>query len=264
MLNEELEDLDTAARKAADTVPQLSVIAFSGGIDSSILASILKHLGKSPKLLTMGLDKSADMLAASIPMGMARDQMVIKPFHREDVERTAIRVSKFVQVSNLSHLEDCIAFWLISEHAKGLSGVNTLVSANGPDELFCGYDRFRRILDSEGYGAIPKEITRSLIVADNLSKEVKMVGDLFGVQIVEPFLSEDFRSEGLKVPGPHKIIPSNDLVRKRVWRCLGRKLHLPEEIVMRPKKAMQYGMGIHQIVSGMLKRGTLKFEPPEI
>ena len=241
-------------------VPQSSLVAFSGGIDSSILASILGHLRKNAKLLTMGLEKSADILTVSNGIRMSRDQILIKPFHREDVEHAAIRTLNFVQVSNLSHLEDCVAFWLISEHTSKLSGMNTLLSANGPDELFCGYDRFRRILDSEGYSAIPKEITRSLVVADNLSKAVKSIGSLFGLQIAEPFLSGDFRSEGLKIPASHKILPSNDLVRKRIWRCLGRTLHLPEEVVMRPKKAMQYGMGVHQIVSSMLKRGTLKFE----
>ena len=46
----------------------------------------------------------------------------------------------------------------------------------------------------------------------------------------------------------------DDRLRKRLWRLYGRTLGLPESIVTKPKKAMQYSMGIHQVVFRMVKR----------
>jgi asparagine synthase (glutamine-hydrolysing) len=262
LLNSKTDDLEKAAREAVLLVPKNeSVLAYSGGIDSSLLASLQEGAGSKSKLLTMGLEKSSDV--SSVLRGIQSSgsrNLIVRPVVRVEVERASKRVSELVHVSTLSHLEDCIAFWLISEYTCTLSHVNYLVSANGPDELFCGYDRFRRILDSTGYDAVEKEISRALDIADDLSRQVKAVVLHFGLGIVEPFLNHKFRSETLKIPLEYKILPGNDLLRKRIWRCLGRSLNLPEEIVMRPKKAMQYGMGIHGIVSAMLKRGDLKFE----
>ncbi len=47
-------------------------------------------------------------------------------------------------------------------------------------------------------------------------------------------------------------------MRKRLWRLYGRTLGLPESIVSKPKKAMQYSMGIHQVLFKMLKRGEIE------
>jgi len=266
LLNTTIADLEKVAREAVLLVPQYrSVLAYSGGIDSSLLATLEQDAGIKAKLLTLGLEKSSDVSSVSTRVQSTTGaDLIIRPLVRDRVERAAEHVSELVDVSSLSHLEDCIAFWLISEHAYALSHVDYLVSANGPDELFCGYDRFRRILDSAGYDAVDKEISRALAIADDLSRQVKSIVSHFALGMVEPFLNQKFRSEAIKIPSEYKILPENDLLRKRIWRCLGRSLNLPEEIVMRPKKAMQYGMGIHGIVSAMIKRGDLKFETTRI
>ncbi len=215
----------------------MSVLAYSGGIDSSLLASLQESAGTKARLLTMGLEKSADI--SSVSMGVknsARADLIIRPVVRDEVERAAKHVSQLVHVSTLSHLEDCIAFWLISEYVGTLSSVNYLVSANGPDELFCGYDRFRRILDSAGYNAVDQEISTALDIADDLSRQVNSVASHFGLRIVEPFLNQEFRSEALKVPLGYKILPGNDLLRKRILALprqkiefAGRNCHAPQE-----------------------------------
>ncbi len=206
----------------------------------------------------MGLEKSPDVASASRLVQVQRNETIVKPFSREEVEQAAKKVSDLVQLSSLSHFEDCIAFWLISDYAKELVPGGSLVSANGPDELFCGYDRFRRILDSQGYAALDNEIKRALDVAHDLSLQVSSVAAHFGLGIVEPFLSQEFESTTMEIPVVHKILAGNDRLRKRVWRSLGRRLNLSEETVLRPKKAMQYGMGIHGVVSSMMKHGRLK------
>jgi asparagine synthase (glutamine-hydrolysing) len=208
--------------------------------------------------VALGIAGSSDIMSASSwnAPGLQTDP-VISTIQHSNIEIAATKVSPIVTVSSLSHFEDCVAFWLISEEVSKMNNSDCILSANGPDELFCGYDRFRRIVDSEGYGAAEDEIARALEIADRLVLEVGKVADHFGLKVVEPFLTEKFRKVALEIPIAYKILQGNDLLRKRIWRCYGRMIGINDTTVLRPKKAMQYGMGIHQVVSKMLKQGTL-------
>jgi asparagine synthase (glutamine-hydrolysing) len=255
-----IKKLGAAAGESIARLPTESIVlGYSGGIDSAILGKLLDKPTNDIKLLTLGRERSSDFKSVLGGAGISKlgDASLI-PLEREEIEDAAKQVQKVVEVSTLSHFEDCVAFRLIASHSRELfPRVRYLLSANGPDELFCGYDRFRRILDTDGYHSVEREITRALNVAEDLSKQVKLVVSHFGFDIREPFLSDNFRDVGLKIPVQYKILPNNDLLRKRIWRCLGRSEGLFDKVVTRPKKAMQYGMGIHGIVHSMLMRGAL-------
>ena len=137
-----------------------AVLGFSGGIDSSILAKILGDSRGNITLLTLGLEKSSDMESAesSLLPSSSKFTKVLCKINRDDIELAAKKILSIVTVSNLSHYEDCMAFWLLAKTARESSEINYLISANGPDELFCGYDRFRRILDSGNYATVENEI----------------------------------------------------------------------------------------------------------
>jgi asparagine synthase (glutamine-hydrolysing) len=262
-IEESISKISAAADSAVDTLPRTPVVlGYSGGIDSGILASLLAAKKYRVRLLGLGRKGSSDLKAISLIKESSQSELDpdMISIERSDIERAAQAVSRLVQVSNLSHFEDCTAFWLLAENVASFPEFSSILSANGPDELFCGYDRFRRILDSDGYPAVESEIMSALNKASDLSRQVSRVLSEFGFGISEPFLSENFRRASLEIPFQFKILVGNDLLRKRIWRCFGRSLGLPEEIVTRPKKAMQYGMGIHAIVSSMLKRRILKLD----
>jgi len=241
------------------------VLAYSGGIDSAILGALVHERKMKVSSLTMGRKGSSDLVAASErSQSRLQENSIVSSLGSSEIEMAAKKVSKLVKVSNLSHFEDCMAFWLISEKASELKNVEYILSANGPDEVFCGYDRFRRILDSDGYVSVEAEIPRALKIAEDLGAQVRKITSHFGLQICEPFLDQRYIRSALEIPVQLKILPGNDLLRKRIWRCFGRSIKVDEKIVMRPKKAMQYGMGIHSITCSMLKKGTLKLEFPNL
>ncbi len=257
-----LQSIRSSAENSIWEIPEKSLaIGFSGGIDSSILASLLVRDGRDVKLLAVGRAGSFDIHSAAIAgQILSPDNFLRSTIQESEIENAAKQVASVVTVKSLAHFEDCTGFWLISERVQKMRGVSELISANGPDELFCGYDKFRRIIDLEGYESAQKEIRAALRIAGDLAIQVKSVTSLFGLRICEPFLSEKFRMAALEIPIELKILQGNDFLRKRIWRCFGRLIGLPEEIVLRPKKAMQYGMGVHQIVRKMMKQGTLKLE----
>ncbi|MFI5419939.1 MAG: asparagine synthase C-terminal domain-containing protein [Nitrososphaerales archaeon] len=259
-------ELGEVSRKAVSKLEKKNlVVAFSAGIDSSIVSKLISETGSSLDLLALGRDGSADLQSVS---GLNNAFLKSSKIHVEivtdsEIEQAAIDTSKLVSVSSLAHFEDSLSFSLIAKKAIEIPDMTALISANGPDELFCGYDRFRRIVDSSGYESAEKEIRSALVSANLLGREARKVVSGFGLELVEPLFQKEFVDFALTIPIEFKLQRGNDMLRKRIWRFLGRTMKLPEEIVFRPKKAMQYGMGIHRIVYSMLKNGTLKLDFPK-
>ncbi|MGI0081556.1 MAG: asparagine synthase-related protein [Nitrososphaerales archaeon] len=257
-----IAELDKVAR---DSVRKFStsglVISYSGGVDSSILAELAYQTGSatSSTLLSVGSLGSRDIRELSVETDLTkRFPHVIKEVERDRIQRAAFKVQGIVQVPSLSHFEDCVAFYLIAEETSKLGKADLIASANGPDELFCGYDRFRRILHSEGYESVIREIANALEIAKQLQRQVKIVLGEFGLKPAEPFLSAGFARFALQVPVRLKIFKGNDRLRKRIWRDYGRTLGLPENVVMKEKKAMQYSMGIHGVVLSMVRKNKIR------
>ncbi|HZW55139.1 MAG TPA: asparagine synthase C-terminal domain-containing protein [Nitrososphaerales archaeon] len=266
-VNQVLHRLDDEARLAFRTLafgngkvssgPASCVICFSGGIDSSILASLVSdELSKDLPLLRVGTMSSQDANAVATSFAT----QAVSRLDEAIVEQAVLAVSSLAKPLSLSHFEDCVAFWVIAREVRErFKGARYILSANGPDELFCGYDRFRRIADTSGYKAVSEEIHRAVSIAKILAQQVRVILSSIGIELLNPFLSEEFvRFCELGVPVKYKIAIGDDRLRKRIWRLYGRKLGLAEEVVQKPKKAMQYSMGIHAVVKRMLKKGKLE------
>lgn len=251
---------EVAVHVVANGIQDDVVIAYSSGIDSSILAELVRRQRGRVKMLTMGTLGSDDVKAATVDALSRSDgfDLDFGYFDAKEIQHAAYEVAKVVYVDNLSHFEDCLSFWLTASTVAKRGDERCILSANGPDELFCGYDRFRRILDDGGYNLVDNEILKALDAAKKLGSQVARVVSGFGLEVKEPFMHESFRKFALSLPAEYKIVKGNDLLRKRIWRCLGRTLGIPEPTVMRRKKAMQYGTGIHSVVLSMLKKDLIK------
>ena len=256
-----LEKLESATRTSISRNLQGKyAIAYSAGIDSSILAKIASDELELVTLLTLGGEGSSDLLRVgndSLANGN-RFRLIAKTITPFDIQRAALEVSRFVTVSSLSHFEDCVSFWLVASNAKEIAGVEYIASANGPDELFCGYDRFRRLVDEKGYHEAEKEISKALRSAALLQRQVRELISRFGYDTIEPFLDKAFIEFSLQVPIEYKILMGNDFLRKRIWRCLGRRVGVSDSTVLQRKKAMQYGMGIHPIVLSLVRKKKIE------
>jgi asparagine synthase (glutamine-hydrolysing) len=92
-----------------------------------------------------------------------------------------------------------------------------------------------------------------------MMKAVNQVTLEFGVQIVQPFLSEKFIEFAKMVPLEHKIKNKDDLMRKHIIRGLALSIGVPEESALKQKKAMQYGSLIHKNFLKVKKTWNMNF-----
>jgi asparagine synthase (glutamine-hydrolysing) len=220
-------------------------VAFSGGIDSSVLAKICKDIErKNVVLLTVGFPYSEDIEFSKRMSSKIGLPHKIFEIEAEDFSIDLARVVQKIGCKNISHIENCVAYFYIAKLAKE-NDIRLILTANGCDELFCGYDQFRRIYDqgkTHLMELMDEKIGNELI----LTKEIEKITKDFMVTTRQPFLSQKFISFARDIPIDQKIKGSNDLIRKHILREFALLIGVPRESVIKPKKALQYGSLIHK------------------
>jgi asparagine synthase (glutamine-hydrolysing) len=225
------------------------VIAFSGGVDSSILAKTCKDLGKQVYLVTIGFPGSHDLLfslSISRALGLSSTHIAYE-IVQGDLNNIIRQVKSTLTCNNLSHIENCVAFYQISKVINNNRLGNSFLTANGFDELFCGYDRYRSYYP-QGEVAINQYMEEKLANEAHMMKEIAEVISELGMISLQPFLSEPFIKFSKNIPLEYKITGSNDLLRKHILREIALKIGVPRESALHPKKAIQYGSNIHKFI----------------
>ncbi len=219
-------------------------IAFSGGVDSTLISKICSDLGYDITLLTIGFSNSHDILFAKEVNNFLNYEHKILEIDQNKFNEIVSKINKKIKTDNLSWNENCIAFYYVAKLANNF-GIKTVVTANGIDELFCGYNAYREAIDDSENKVL--ELMNSKL--DNEHKMMCAVNEVtseFGVKILQPLLSEQFIRYAKTIPISEKIKGKDDLLRKHIIRRLASELGIPEISTNKRKKALQYGSLIHK------------------
>ncbi len=242
MNNELLKNIQNAITK---TVTKKRIgVAFSGGVDSTLISKLLVDLEYDVTLLTIGFSESHDILFAkevSVLLKFPHNILEIEP---ETFEKISTDINQKIKTDNLSWNENCIAFYYVSKLAQSL-GIDTVVTANGIDELFCGYNAYRDVI-SEGESKVLELMDAKLENELEMMKAVNLISSEFGVKIIQPLLYSDFIEFAKTIPISEKISDPEDLLRKHAIRKLAKDVGVPEISYNKRKKALQYGTKIHR------------------
>ncbi|MEO9296045.1 MAG: asparagine synthase C-terminal domain-containing protein [Nitrososphaera sp.] len=229
-------------------VPEKDVaVAFSGGVDSCVLAKICQDVGKQVTLVTVGFEGSHDIDFSKKIAGLVgemRRHIAVVLKEEASFAHDLAYVRQKIGCSNTSHIENCIAYFYIAR-AAAKAGLQTVLSANGCDELFCGYNGYRQVY-SGGPAAIAEFMEEKIANELVLVQEISAVAGEFGVQVKQPFLSRELIEFAKTIPLDQKIRGPDDLVRKHILREAALLIGVPKESATKPKKALQYGSLIHK------------------
>ena len=226
-------------------------IAFSGGIDSSLLAKISSDIYKENViLLSIGFPFSHDLEFSrriAQELNMKHFTYEIK---NEEFNNISRKVIDNLECNNISHIENCIAFYFIS-FLSILNNCKLVLTANGFDELFCGYNRYRQII-LQGQEQINSFMKQRITNELTLVNEINNTSKEFNVKIKQPFLTKRFIDFAMKIPIEKKILGPSDNLRKHILREIAISLNVPNESALKPKKALQYGTLIHKNLSKII------------
>ena len=229
----------------SNTVSEKKIgVAFSGGVDSTLVAKICTDMNYDVTLLTIGFSESHDILFANEVNEKLNYSHHVLEIDSERFSEISSKIHDTINTENLSWNENCIAFYYVSKLANSL-GIDTVVTANGIDELFCGYNAYREAF-SEGEPKIMQVMDAKLDNELKMMKAVNSVASEFNVKILQPLLSANFIQYAKTVPISEKIHDSEDLYRKHIIRELAKDVGVPEISHTKRKKALQYGTKIHR------------------
>ena len=242
MLASLLEELQNSIK---DTLLEKKIaVAFSGGVDSTLLAKLCKDLGYDTTLLTIGFDGSHDISFSKKVNEKMKFPHEILEIDKTTFPEISLKIKDKIKTDDLSWNENCIAFYYVSKLANHLK-IDTVVTANGIDELFCGYNAYREAI-KEGEQKVQELMNSKLENEIKMMKAVNEISFQFNVKILQPFLSERFISFAKKIPINEKIKNSDDLQRKHIIRKIASEIGVPEISATKRKKALQYGSLIHK------------------
>jgi asparagine synthase (glutamine-hydrolysing) len=229
-------------------------IAFSGGLDSSILAKLLCDLDKDVTLYVSGMEDSSDLVAAeevASNLGLKLKERILTV---DEIESYIAKTVYAIEESGLMGVSISLPLYAAAESARE-KNIKVILSGQGCDELFGGYKRYLNVLRSNGYEGLRSEFLGDLRRVSETSLQGSEAAAMANsVELRVPYLDADVIEVATAIPPELKIASQNDVFRKIVLRKLAEKIGLPPEVAYRRKRAIQYGSGASEALVKISKK----------
>lgn len=226
-------------------------IAFSGGIDSGMIAAMARPYASSITLYTVGIEDSHDLVAAEEvgrELGFKQTNIIIK---EEDVISALGDMIKITGTTDPVTLSFEMPLFFVCKYCRE----PTIVTGQGADELFGGYSKYIGLNKAE-YLSMNSEDRRKLEEV-TLPHESAVV-EYFNKSAQYPFLN-DALTEAVELIGAEHLLSTEEpRSRKKILREMadrGGYVCLSQ----REKKAAQYGSGVMVLVKRICKERNISF-----
>ncbi|MDD1721444.1 MAG: asparagine synthase C-terminal domain-containing protein, partial [Euryarchaeota archaeon] len=219
-----------------DCVP--SGVAFSGGLDSSLLCGLITERTEK-NYYTTGLPGSFDVKNAQHAARLLGIRLDVLEFSLTDIESVLPHVIATIENCDPIHVALSIPQHVITQRAA-TDGYKTVVTGQGADELFAGYRKYQTLSSAE-----PRDVNAALaadvhnIAANNLERD-SLIAAANSVDLILPYLDPRVVSLGLSIDWTLKL---KNGINKYVLRKAAKQV-IPLELACKQKKAMQYGTGV--------------------
>ena len=234
-----LRTLDTIVGEA---MKDDAAVAFSGGLDSGIIAALAGRYGKT-MLWTVGSAESYDVEASremAENMGLPWKHIELRT---EEIEEELREMMKLTGTVNPITLSFEIPLFYVLKY----SPQKVIMSGQGADELFAGYSKYEGLGDKELNDRMKNDLMNLMNVT---LKHEQKVADHFGKKLIYPYLDE--RILNIVETMDIRDLAPKDL-RKEVLREVAVLMDHPE-IAAKPKKAAQYGSGTMDALRKVAKK----------
>ncbi len=210
-------------------------ISLSGGLDSTILAYFLKE--KKPKAVTIIADDflSTDLTFSQLASKEFGLSLVINKVNTSEILESIKATIEILKNFNDIEIRNNVVMYLAINWAKD-QNFKSMVTGDGADELFAGYD----FLLNKDENEIENEIKR---ICSIMHFPTQKIGDHLGVKIESPFLDKKIIEFAKNLAANLKIKNENNVkYGKWILRKTFEK-KIPSQIAWRKKSPMQEGSG---------------------
>lgn len=246
--------------KSVGKLPGKVGLAFSGGLDSSVLAKLINDNIKNVSLYVAGTKNSHDIRAArksSKEIGLELNEIIID---KSEVKKALVVQTKILQQvygsSNYENKDSLPHFkpnpvsvsynlplFFVAKH----SGEKQLIVCHGPDDLYGGSKDYLEMDKKEALRKMEKEL--NLLFKIEVLQN-KATARYFDKEFIMPYLDQEIINFSLSLPYHLRI--SKD-IRKYILRKLAREIGFSNETAFRERKSAQYGSGIMKLMKKVAK-----------
>lgn len=247
--------LEQAVRARVADLKEVAV-AFSGGIDSSLIAHLASKCGVKVNLIHVSLENEIETETAFEASEKLNLPMQVHLFKESDVANTLPHVIALIEEPDPVKAAIGVPIYWTAQKTLEL-GCNVLLAGQGADELFGGYQRYVNEYCQEGEEKVCQTMFNDItqIHKNNLERDKKICTNV-DVDLRLPFCSFNLVKYALSLPVELKFERKPETLRKLVLRRVALNLGLPPSIANKPKKAVQYSTGINNAVKRVAQKNN--------
>jgi asparagine synthase (glutamine-hydrolysing) len=229
-------------------------VAFSGGLDSSVVAFLAKKCQANVHLIHVSLENQLETEEAKRAADELRLPIHVYLFGEVDVEKIVSNVIEIIEKSDPVNASIGVPFYWTAEKTAE-AGFKILLTGQGADELFGGYQRYVNEYLSYGKEKVQRTMFRDVIKLheSNIERDAKLCG-FHNIELRLPFASYKLAEFASTLPVELKIERKANSLRKLVLRKVAENIGLPVSITEKPKKAVQYSTGINRALKKIAKK----------
>jgi asparagine synthase (glutamine-hydrolysing) len=229
-------------------------VAFSGGLDSSVVAFLAEKCHVAVRLVHVSLENQPETEAAKKAADELNLPLQVYLFRESDVANVVSSVVELIEEPDPIKTSIGVPFyWTAKKVAE--AEITVLLAGQGADELFGGYQRYVNEYLLHGENSVSKTMFDDVvrIYESNLERDVKICS-FHNVELRLPYASYQLAEFALSLPTELKIERDLGALRKLVLRKAAQKMGLPASITKRPKKAVQYSTGVNRALKKLAKK----------
>jgi asparagine synthase (glutamine-hydrolysing) len=228
----------------------------SGGLDSSVIAYLaskayVEKFGGNARLKTfaLGTGKGSDVQkarAAATYLNTDHRELIVG---LDEILEVLPEVIYYLESFDPSLVRSSVSNFLISRYARG-QGMQVLLSGEGGDEVFCGYDYLK---DSPPEDLFRRQIECIGFLHNNAALRLDRMNQCHSLRVVAPLISGELLDYALAIPPEYKQrSEGGQKIEKWIFRKAFDSL-LPEAVLWRVKREFSQGSGSAELLPAYLE-----------
>ena len=251
---------------------------YSSGIDSAVITFLASKYCKV-NAYTVGAKGSEDIKFSAKSREDASFKINLIEIDELIVEKILPDLVRIVGVPDPLKVSVGVPLYFAAREAKK-DGQSVMLSGQGGDELFGGYNRYLAHAANGDYERLKVAMQKDVDTAyvDNLDRDIAICKE-FGLDLRFPYMDAEFGKYAATLPADCKVfelkedaveefacvdeVDKKRFIRKYMLRLLAADIGLPQYILDRKKKAAQYGSEAEKLIDRIARKNEYKKKATE-
>ena len=227
-------------------------IAFSGGVDSTLIAFLCKRFKKNFKLYSVGVGEKEDLIWSRKIATNLKIPILAKNIEFDEAFEIIKKVTNLLNESHPVKVGIGCTLYSVFNLMKN-DNMEHAVTGLGSDTIFCGFEKYRKALEN---GTIMEECLNGIkkIHENDVKRDLKIAKN-FKLNLICPYLDKELIAYGMRI---HPSLKIDNVEKKICLREAAFNMGLKREFAYRKKLAAQYGSGFDKVIGIFAKENGFK------